>query len=110
VHPWRLTSTTDLTFRHVFYNDIVPTLQHLIIGVGRFDHVGAEYRYHPQHGLKKCDEDGFGFKSGRSTQVHSIAVTAPVGALDGLLVNFFRGHLKMPWSLLDHSPSGYMAG
>jgi len=82
----------------------------LIIGVGSFEHVGDEYRYHPQHGWKKCDEGGFGFKSGRSTQMLSIAATAPVRALDGLLVNFFRDHLKMPWSLLGHSPSGYMAG
>jgi hypothetical protein len=120
----------DVTFRHVYYNDIVPHLPPL--STGSFDHVGAEYRYHPQHGWKKRDEAEFGFKSvlksGRSTQVLSIAVTAPVGALDGILdnfnwLNFFRGedrdwpvigifsrgYLKMPWSFLDHSPIGYMS-
>ena len=44
----------DVTFRHVYYNDIVPHLPPL--STGRFDHVGAEYRYHPQHGWKKRDE------------------------------------------------------
>jgi hypothetical protein len=116
----------DVTFRHVYYNDIVPHLPTL--SPGSFDHVGAEFRYHPQHGWKKRDEGEFDLKSGRSTQVLSIAVTAPVGALDGILdnfnwLNFFRGedrdlpvigifsrgYLKMPWSFLDHSPMGYMS-
>mmetsp|Transcript_4431 Transcript_4431/g.6796 ORF Transcript_4431/g.6796 Transcript_4431/m.6796 type:complete len:206 (+) Transcript_4431:164-781(+) len=96
----------DVTFRHVYYNDVVPHVPPL--SFGGFDHVGAEYRYHPQHGWRKRHECWFGFKSGRSTQVLSIATTAPAVALDGL--NFFLvGRLKVPWSVLDHSPTGYMS-
>mmetsp|Transcript_6326 Transcript_6326/g.9743 ORF Transcript_6326/g.9743 Transcript_6326/m.9743 type:complete len:404 (+) Transcript_6326:145-1356(+) len=115
----------NLTFRHVYYNDIVPHLPPL--SFGSFDHFGAEYRYHPRDGWKKRTEGFFGFKSDRSKQVVFIITTGLVGALDGVLdninwLNFWRGDdyeipligflsrgwLKMPWSFSDHSPRGYM--
>jgi hypothetical protein len=116
----------SITFRHVYYNDLVPHLPPL--STGSFDHVGAEYRYHPLVNWKKRDEDKFGFKRGRSTQVLSILTTGVIGALDVVLdninwLNFFRGenrdwpvigifsrgYLKMPWSLIDHSPISYIS-
>ena len=113
----------ELTFRHVYYNDLVPHLPPL--SCGGFDHFGSEYRYHPQVGWRK-QESGL-FRKGRCTQVVSVAVTAPFGVLDGILDNidlfsffrgehrnwpivgvFSRGYLKMMWSVVDHSPIGYI--
>lgn len=118
----------DVTFRHVYYNDIVPHLPPL--SMGAFDHVGPEYRFHPRHGWKKRnEEEGIvpSWHKGRCTQVPSILFTAPLGAIDGLIDNInwltfwrggchdmpvigflSRGYLKMWWSFLDHSPLGYM--
>jgi Lipase (class 3) len=114
-----------VTFRHVYYNDIVPHLPPL--STGGFDHVGPEYRYHPVTNWNKR-KGGFGFKPDRSTQVALIVPSALAGVVDGVLDNinwfsflrgedrdwpiigmFSRGYLKMPWSFLDHSPVGYVS-
>lgn len=103
-------------FRHVYYNDIVPHLPPLSTGV--FDHVGSEYRFHPT----KCDcpsdvgkwelqeECWWLLKKGRVSQVPFVLSTLPFALLDALLPNFpLVNNIKMWWSLMDHSPLGYMA-
>ncbi|CAB9517446.1 Lipase (class 3) [Seminavis robusta] len=115
-----------VTFRHVYYNDIVPHLPPL--STGAFDHVGSEYRYHPRTGWRKRQEENsiVEWHAGRCTQVVSIVFTTPFAAMDWVLdqinwLNFFRGecrdlpvigwlsrgYLKQMWSFLDHSPIGY---
>jgi hypothetical protein len=96
-----------VTFRHVYFNDVVPHLPPL--STGYFDHVGVEYRFHPMGGWVER-KDGF-LRRGRSTQVVSFVLNGLVFGvvLDTLCENIqWLKKAKMPWSFLDHSPRGYI--
>jgi hypothetical protein len=104
-------------YRHVYFNDIVPHLPPL--STGAFDHIGAEYKFWPKNRKFEKREATeipfFGkldnlFVRPRTTQVPSILFTVPFAILDAVVYNIqWTKGLKMPWSLQDHSPIGYMA-
>lgn len=91
----------DRLFRHVFYNDIVPHVP--TIAMGLYAHVGHEYRYRPSHKWKKIEW-------GKVTQVPVGTPTLPFIAWDALgsSVIFPFSLFKSPWSITDHLPNNYI--
>jgi Lipase (class 3) len=107
----------DRLFQHIYYNDLVPHLPPL--NTGAYDHVGAEYRFFPNHnhhhGAKGWIlRDDYNFRHGiqfkpQATQVFCILLTAVVGVFDYILSNRqWLNAVKLPWSLADHSPTLYV--
>jgi Lipase (class 3) len=85
----------DRLFRNIYYNYLVPHLPPL--NTGAFDHVGAEYRFTPNHNHHHRAtgwilRDDYNFRHGiqfkpRATQVFCILMTAVVFVFDCILSN-----------------------
>ena len=102
----------DRLFRHVYHNDLIPQMPSL--PMGRFAHVGQEYRFFPSH--DSAVEGGGTWKHmpphHHTTQLLSSVVTIPFVIADGMSTTLVPSQLqpylpKSPWSMTDHSCTGY---
>jgi Lipase (class 3) len=98
----------DRVFRHIYYNDIIPHLPPL--SVGTFDHVGDEYKYHPNDGWKRRTDIFLNIFKKRATQVASAILVLPALGYDIFWdnVQWKLSFTKSPWSIADHNPGNYM--
>jgi Lipase (class 3) len=95
-------------FRHIYFNDVIPHLPPL--SVGGFDHVGYEYRFHPNHGWRLRTNSILNIGKKRATQIISVLFVIPALGYDLVWDNiqFVLPFTKSPWSLADHNPGCYM--
>jgi hypothetical protein len=98
----------DRIFRHIYYNDIIPHLPPL--SVGAYDHVGDEYKYHPNTGWKLRTDSIINIFKPRATQVGSAVLTGIFLGYDFFWdnVQWKLPFSKSPWSIADHNPGNYM--
>ncbi|HTP27288.1 MAG TPA: hypothetical protein VMK12_16755, partial [Anaeromyxobacteraceae bacterium] len=88
----------SLLFRHIYENDIVPTMPPVTAGI--FKHSGSEYA---------GSVNGWVPREKAVRQAPTILFTLPIGAAAFVFKQFpALASIKLPYSINDHSPNGYL--
>lgn len=88
----------DITFRHVYQNDLVPRFPPR--SAGRFEHFGRELA---------SVEDGWQHRPKPVSQTYTFLASSAIGVLSWLGQQLpILGWMRMPFSWGDHSPLHYM--
>jgi hypothetical protein len=88
----------NITFRHVYKEDIVPQLPPRT--TGEFQHFGQEYSSAP---------GGWSLRHRPLRQLGSLLLSLPIATLAWVAKQFpYLAGISFPWSIADHSPLNYL--